>query len=251
MKIATWNINSIRVRIEQLLEFLESRDIDVLLLQEIKCQDKDFPAFVFENSNYNYAVFGQKSYNGVAILSRFRIEDIKLGTEVFVGDLQARYIEAFINGFSFASVYVPNGKSPDDPAYKYKIDFLNTLLEYLAQKEKFILGGDFNITMDDSDVYDPKLWKGKICCTELERSKLNEFKDLGYRDINRELNPQGELYTWWDYRRDALSKNRGLRLDYFFVDPKVSVKFCFVDKETRSKDRPSDHAPVVAWLAQS
>ena len=246
MRIATWNINSIRVRMEQLLAFLKEQDIDVLLLQEIKCQDKDFPAFVFENSEYNFALFGQKSYNGVAILSKYRIEDVKLGSEIFVEDSQARYIEAFINGYSFASVYVPNGRSPDDPAYQYKIAFLDTLLGYLSNRpNNFILGGDFNITMDDRDVYDPKLWKGKICCTDLERERLKEFVQLGYIDINREMNPEKIIYTWWDYRRDALQKDRGLRLDYLFTDPKITVKSCFVDKKTRSQERPSDHAPVV------
>jgi exodeoxyribonuclease-3 len=248
MKIATWNINSIRVRIEQLLRFIKEHNIDVILLQEIKCRNEDFPEYIFDELGYNCSIFGQKTYNGVAILSKYIIDDVKFGTEIFVGDAQARYIEALINGYNLASIYVPNGQFPESPAYQYKLSFLETLINYLKQSmtnSKYILAGDFNITMTDDDVYDPKLWKDKICCTIKERNKLKDIINLGYKDVIRSLQPDEQIYTWWDYRRDALLKNRGLRLDYFFINPDINVKNGYIAKQIREQPRPSDHAPVV------
>ncbi|MDR3030961.1 MAG: exodeoxyribonuclease III [Holosporales bacterium] len=248
MKIATWNVNSVRVRLSQVLEFIEKYDIDIILLQEIKCKTEEFPKYIFDDIGYNCRIFGQKSYNGVAILSKYMIEDVIFGAEIFLEDSQARYVEALINGYNFASVYVPNGKSPDDPAYQYKLDFLDILINRLKQTSslsQYILAGDFNITMADTDVYDPDLWKNKICCTELERTKLRDIVNLGYRDIMKELRPFEEIYTWWDYRRETFSKNKGLRLDYFFVDHRIQINNCHVAKEIRNQLRPSDHAPVI------
>lgn len=248
MIIATWNVNSIRARIEHLAEFLSHRNVDVILLQEIKCMTEVFPKEYFEDLGYNCAVLGQKSYNGVAILSKYRIEDVKLGTEVFEGDLQSRYIEAFINGCRLASIYVPNGQDVNLPAYAYKLDFLNTLKDYLRNEindDKFIIGGDFNIARSDLDVYNPKAWKGKVCCTVSERESFEELLDLGLSDYHRSISGDKPIYTWWDYRHFAFAKNYGLRLDYLLTTPNVIIKDCSVALEMRDKERPSDHAPVV------
>lgn len=248
MKIATWNVNSIRVRYEQLVNFLQNHDIDVILLQELKCQTKAFPSEQFEDIGYNCAVFGQKTYNGVAILSKYLIEDIIFGSEIFDDDEQARYIEAFINGFKIASVYVPNGQSVELPAYQYKLKFLEKLKNHLSksiQNEDFIIGGDFNIARSDIDVYNPKAWKDKVCCTDIEREKFEEILDIGFCDMHREISGSNPIYTWWDYRHMGFPKNYGLRLDYILSTKNIKIKSCNVDLETRALKQPSDHAPII------
>ncbi|MBQ9334966.1 MAG: exodeoxyribonuclease III [Alphaproteobacteria bacterium] len=250
MRIATWNVNSVRARIEHLAEFLKSNEIDVILLQELKCVTEAFPRGYFEDLGYNSLIYGQKSYNGVAILSRYRIECLHMGNEVFVDDRQARYVEALINGYIVASVYVPNGQDVELPAYGYKLNFLQILTSHIkrtSQNEKFIIGGDFNIARTDADVYNPKAWKGKVCCTERERELFEDLINIGLRDTIREFAKSEDepIYTWWDYRRFAFTKNYGLRLDYVLATPNVEVKSCFIDKSVRGKARPSDHAPVI------
>lgn len=247
MKVASWNINSIRVRLSQLLEWLQKDSIDVLLLQEIKCLEEVFPKEHLEDAGFNVAVYGQKTYNGVAILSRFLIEDVVKGQEIFEGDPQARYIEAFINNHSFASVYVPNGVAPETEAYFYKLKFLRTLSEHIKGHSKFVIGGDFNIAITDLDVYNPRLWKDHICCTAAERESLTWFvKENSLKDCLREEHPGQEgLYSWWDYRTGGFAKDRGLRLDYLFASPDVSFSNSYVAKNMRGKEKPSDHAPVV------
>lgn len=248
MKIATWNVNSIRVRIEHLTELLQNEKIDVILLQELKCMTEVFPKEYFEDLGYNILVFGQKTYNGVAILSKYRIECAKFGTEIFKNDEQSRYVEAFINGINIASVYVPNGQDVKLPAYSYKLNFLETLKNHLSEKVeegKFIIGGDFNIARSDIDVYNPKSWKGKVCCTDKERELFQDILDIGFSDTHRKFSGDESIYTWWDYRHGGFSKNYGLRLDYLLSTGNVDVENCYVDIETRSKERPSDHAPVI------
>ncbi|MDR0630441.1 MAG: exodeoxyribonuclease III [Holosporales bacterium] len=248
MIIATWNINSVRVRTEQLRFLLQSKDIDIVLLQEIKCVTEAFPSEIFENLGYNCAVFGQKAHNGVAILAKYKIEDIRFGNSVFINDPSARYIEAFIKGYKVASVYVPNGQAPNSPQYFYKLDFLNTLITDFTKSiknEKFIIGGDFNITRSDLDVYDPQLWKGAICCTDAERSKFASFLEIGFIDKHREMSGNDAIYTWWDYRTFGFKKGNGLRLDYMLTTENIMVNKCYVSLETRALERPSDHAPVI------
>jgi exodeoxyribonuclease-3 len=256
--VATWNINSVRVRAEQLCGLLLGKSggtsaIDVVLLQEIKCVAEAFPREFFEDIGYNCLVFGQKSNNGVAILSKYRIEDERFGDSIFAGDQSARYVDALINGYRIASVYVPNGQSPESPQYQYKLRFLETLKDSLArsiQNEKLIIGGDFNITRDDSDVYDAKLWNDKrICCTKPERDMLAEIIEIGLADKHRELSGDAAIYTWWDYRSAGFAKNNGLRLDYMLTTHDVDVRACYVDLGTRALERPSDHAPVVVDIA--
>jgi exodeoxyribonuclease-3 len=249
MKIATWNVNSVRVRAQQTVRFATEYDIDVLLLQELKCSDSMFPCELFEDAGYNCAIFGQKSYNGVAILSRYLIEDIKVGSDVFVGDPSSRYVEAFINGFRIASVYVPNGGHDTlSESYRYKLAFMNVLTHYISTEirhGKFIIGGDFNIARGDIDVYDPNLWKGRVCCTAPEREALQYLIDIGFIDIHRAMHENKAAYTWWDYRRGSVSRNHGLRIDYVLATHDVTTKDSTVVVSERTVPRPSDHAPVV------
>lgn len=250
MRVATWNVNSVRARVEHLEHFLNENDIDVVLLQELKCVSEAFPREYFEDIGYNCLVYGQKSYNGVAILSRYSIECLKIGNEIFKDDLQARYIEALVNGYVVASVYVPNGQDPSAPAYEYKLSFLKILANHIkdiSQGEKFIIGGDFNIARTDADVYNPKAWQGKVCCTERERELFEDLINLGLRDVILEFakSENGPIYTWWDYRHFAFRKNYGLRLDYILTTSNIEVQNCFIDRCTRAKERPSDHAPVI------
>lgn len=247
MKIATWNINSIRVRAEQLRNWLENSRADIVLLQETKCIDEAFPREMFEDIGYNIATYGQKTYNGVAILSKFMIEDIIRGDFIFEDDKQARYIQAFINGYNIASVYVPNGTDPLCEQYYYKLKFLSTLKNHVRQMEKFVLGGDFNIARNDQDVYDPGLWRDKICCTIQEREALNAIiTECGLSDCLREQHlEQNDLYTWWNYRAGGFAKNYGLRLDYLFVTSDIKYSNTTVGTEMRCQQRPSDHAPVI------
>lgn len=250
MRIATWNLNSVRARIEHLLAFLKEKDIDIILLQELKCLTELFPREYFEDLGYNCLVYGQKSYNGVAILSRYQIECLKMGNEIFENDTQARYVEALVNGYVLSSVYVPNGQNVTTPAYEYKLNFLKILINHVkdvSRNEKFIIGGDFNIARTDADVYNPKAWKGQVCCTERERELFEILINVGLRDIMREFtnSDNNPIYTWWDYRHFAFAKDYGLRLDYLLATPNVEILDCSIDRSVRAKARPSDHAPVV------
>ena len=250
----TWNINSIRVRLPFLLSWLKEKGPDVVLLQETKVTDEQFPREEIENLHYNIATYGQKSYNGVAILSKFPIEDVTRGIPGFEHD-QARYIEAVIRGTRVASVYVPNGMAVGSDKYDYKLEFLNHLNRHtqklLTYEEVFLLGGDFNIAPQDEDVYDPQEWHEKILCSTPEREGLRALIYLGLTDALRALHPhEHDLYTWWDYRGGAWQNNEGLRIDHFLLSPQATdcLKDTFVDKEVRGLEKASDHAPVCCQL---
>jgi exodeoxyribonuclease-3 len=227
--------------------WLTDNNVDVVLLQEIKCMDNSFPTVFFEDSGFNVSVFGQKSYNGVAILSRYMIEEVVKGDKVFTYDSQARYIEALINGYTLISVYVPNGTSPDSDQYIYKLRFLETLSERLFNLGKFIIGGDFNVALTDNDVYDPNLWHEQICCTEKERQSLRSLINTNnLNDCIRTFYGDSEkIYTWWDYRAHGFSKNNGLRLDYFLTSKDIQTNHAKILRKVRAMPRPSDHAPIV------
>lgn len=250
----SWNINSIRVRLPSFLPWLKERGPDVVLLQETKVMDDQFPREEIENLNYNIATYGQKTYNGVAILSKYPIEDITRGIPGFEDD-QARYIEAVVKGVRVASVYVPNGMEVGSDKYQYKLNFLKHLYthtqELLTYDEAFLLGGDFNIAPADQDVYDPQEWYEKILCSTPEREGLRSLMYLGLTDALRALHPQEkDLYTWWDYRGGAWQNNEGLRIDHFLLSPQAAdcLKEAFVDKDVRSLEKASDHAPVCCGL---
>ncbi|CAO5678839.1 MAG: Exodeoxyribonuclease III [Holosporales bacterium] len=250
MKIATWNVNSIRARLQNVLDWLKINPVDVLLLQELKCQTHDFPKVPFYDLGYNQAILGQKTYNGVAILSHKKAEDIVLGIDHFEDD-QARYIEAVIGTKRFVSVYVPNGSDMGSEKFEYKLDFLNSLTAHLKRlltyKEEVIIGGDFNIAPTDLDVYDPKKWEGQTICSNKERLAFQKILNLGYIDAFRDFNPKSREFTWWDYRGGSFKKDEGLRIDHFLLSPEAAdcVKKIYIDKTPRSLEKPSDHTPVV------
>ncbi len=247
MRIATWNVNSIRMRIDHIVNFLKSDNIDVLLLQELKCTNDQFPYEILESAGYNCVVLGQKTYNGVAILSKYLTEEIRYGNEIF-NDQQARYVECLICGKRIASVYVPNGQEVGATAYDYKINFFEQLTSYLEKEIKnddFIIGGDFNVCRNDMDVYNPKLWKDKICCSDKERECFEKLLSIGFFDWHRELYNNEKIYTWWDYRFQGFAKNHGLRIDYLLTTRNIDVQSMYIDLCTRSKEKPSDHAAVV------
>lgn len=248
MRIATWNVNSIRVRIQQVLNFLKNYDVDILMMQEIKCTNKIFPSNIFENNGFNCAVYGQKTYNGVAIVSKYIIEDVNTGNSIFKKDQSARYIDAFINGFRIVCVYVPNGQEVNTQYYFYKLEFLDKLIKHLsnvANVEDAIIGGDFNIARSDLDVWNVKLWRGRNCCSNAEREKFQRLLDIGFKDVLRENSDDRELFTWWDYRHDGFKSNHGLRLDYLLASKNINVLSRQRCIKMRSLPQPSDHAPIL------
>ena len=247
MKIATWNVNSIRARLEHVHAFLLNENIDVLLLQEIKCTNELFPSSIFNNIGYNCIINGQKSYNGVAILTKYKAQDILLGDNLFTIK-EARYVEAFINGLRIASVYVPNGREINTDYYFSKLYFLDELINHIkeiSKNEYFIIGGDFNIARSDLDVWNPDLWHNRNCCSTKERDKIDAILNLGLRDSQRDIASTDKIFTWWDYRSSGYSKNNGLRLDYIFTSNNISVKSWYRGLYYRKMPRPSDHCPVI------
>src|ERR1700722_12761703 len=250
LTLATWNINSIRMRLPLLLSWLKEAVPDVVLLQETKVTDDQFPMDEIETLKYNVALYGQKTYNGVAILSKFPIEEVVCGIPGFEDD-QARYIEAVVKGIRVASVYVPNGMAVGSDKYAYKLDFLRHLYAHtqrlLTYDEAFILGGDFNVAPTDEDVYDPQEWHEQILCSTPEREGFRSLVYLGLVDALRAFHvDEKELYTWWDYRRGAWQNNFGLRIDHLLLSPQAAdhLKDIYVEKKVREAEKTSDHAPV-------
>jgi exodeoxyribonuclease-3 len=255
MKIATWNVNSIRTRLEHVCAWLQEDRPDVVLFQEIKGTQEVFPFEALEDQGYNLAVYGQKSYNGVAIASKFPLEDIQIGLPNRPEDPQARYIEAVTGGVRVASVYVPNGQTVGSEKFAYKLSFMESLTAHMAHlltyDEAILVGGDYNITRDDQDVYDPIGWREEILCSTAERQALRQLLHLGYTDLVRQALPEAKTYTWWDYRKDSFSQNRGLRIDHVLASSQAvdRLQAAGVDLQLRGLERPSDHAPV--WVELS
>lgn len=254
MKIVTWNVNSIRARLENICEWLSENKPDVVLLQETKCQTQDFPYEAIEDLGYNVAVHGQKSYNGVAILAKHPIEDVTPGLPTFTDDEQARYIEAVVGTVRVASVYVPNGLAVGSEKYRYKLQFLERLHDHLAAtlkyEEAFVIGGDYNIAPNDEDVANPESWKGEILCSTAERQAFHGLLHLGYTDALRINNTSPRPWTWWDYRSSAWPNDEGLRIDHFLLSPQAVDLYedAGIDKQPRGKEKASDHAPVWCQL---
>ena len=253
MRIVTWNVNSVRMRLTHLLGFLERHRPDVVCLQETKIPDEAFPRLEIESMGYGIETHGQKGYNGVAIISKPPIEHVVRG----FGDLddaQKRVIAATVNGVRVMSVYVPNGESTHSAKYVAKLAWLDHFLRILGERHRaadsLIICGDFNIAPEDRDVYDPKRWRGKILCSDPEREKFRAFLGWGLHDAVRVTTQEGGFYTWWDYRLSGFKRNWGLRLDHFLVSAPLAprVREVWVDREVRGMDKPSDHAPVVLEL---
>ena len=253
-KIATWNINSVRMRQEALANWLHSNHIDVVLLQETKCQNEQFPEEIFSDLGYNCYIHGQKSYNGVAVFSKFPVDEIITNFPSNPCPDEARFIEvrgSFPIGYSrIISVYVPNGGEVESDKYHTKLKFLDSLKEYLNAREfdeKLIIGGDFNVAPEEIDVYSAQALRGTTCFTDIERSKIRSILNSGLIDSARLLNPNLQEFSWWDYRAGCFQKDNGLRIDYILTSPNCAslIKECSVDKAERAKEKASDHAPVV------
>lgn len=261
MKIVNWNINSIRMRISHLLEMLSKDGPDLVLLQETKCQDESFPELEINDLGYNICKYGQKTFNGVAILSKYKIEEVNNILPVQNDgeiDNQARYLEVVISEggriFRVISVYVPNGNEVGSEKYIYKLNFykrLNAHLQsLLTEDEHLIVAGDFNVANLEIDVFDPKSFAGKICFEINERKAFRELLSLGLIDVQRFLNPDAKSFTWWDYRAGAFNYDKGLKIDYFLLNPRAMdlVKEYKTLREYRALEKPSDHAPIMLEL---
>jgi exodeoxyribonuclease-3 len=249
MIIATWNVNSVRARLERLLAWLEKVAPDVLCLQEIKVVTEAFPYEAVQQAGYQAAVYGQKTYNGVAILARQDIRDVARGLE---DDPEARLIAATVGGVRVVSAYVPNGREVGTEHYQYKLDWLAKLermLRHMADPAgEWVLCGDLNIAPGDSDVAFPDVWADSVLCHADARAALAAVRDWGLVDCFQQHHPEGGLYSWWDYRRGAFARNDGLRLDHVYATAPLAERCrgVQIDRDERRGDKPSDHAPVIA-----
>jgi exodeoxyribonuclease III len=254
MKLATWNVNSVRARLPRVTAWLESARPDVVCLQETKVEDSDFPHEAFSALGYTCTVFGQRTYNGVAIVSRLPVNDVSMGFGDGDADTEARFICATVSEIRIASLYVPNGKMVGDPKFEYKLKWLSRLLSWLERHatpfSTLALCGDYNIAPDDRDVYDPVAWKDQVLCHPSERAAYQRLLDWGLQDVFRRFHQEGGLYSWWDYRQLGFPKNRGLRIDHLLCTQKLAdrTQSAIVDREARKGKDPSDHAPVIVEI---
>ena len=259
LKFATWNVNSLAVRLPQVLDWLVAQattaPVDVLVLQETKLTDDKFPCAEIEAAGYQVHWFGQKTYNGVALLSRTPVEDIARNIAGF-DDEQARLIAGTVNGVRVIGGYFPNGQAPDSDKFAYKMRWLTGLHNWvkaeLARHPRLVLMGDFNIAPEDRDAYDPVLLAGTIHLTPEERAHFQGLIGLGLVDAFRLFEQPAKAYSWWDYRMLAFRKNQGLRIDHILVSEALRSKVtaCTIDRLPRKNERPSDHAPVIVELAR-
>jgi exodeoxyribonuclease-3 len=254
-KIASWNVNSLKVRLPQVLDWLEDSQTDVLALQETKLEDSAFPQEAFQEAGYEVIFRGQKTYNGVAWISRHPMTDV---SDSFVDfpDEQKRILAVTVNDTRLINFYIPNGQSIDSPKYEYKLNWLNAMNNFIHQElqkyPKLVVVGDFNIAPDDIDVYDPKQWFGQVLVSDPERMAFSKLIRQGLTDIVRMKHPhEDNLYSWWDYRAAAFRRGMGLRIDHILMtQPLVDMTIgTGIDKEPRKHERPSDHAPV--WVSLS
>ena len=253
MKLATWNVNSLKVRLPQVLDWLAANPIEVLCLQETKQQDADFPEDELQAAGYHSVFVGQRTYNGVAILSREKASDVQTGIPGFE-DEQKRVIAATFGDLRVVCVYIPNGQSIDSDKYQYKLGWLRALHDWLKQElvryPKLVLLGDYNIAPEDRDVHDPAAWVGNVLVSEPERDAFRALQALGLKDSYRLFEQPEKTFSWWDYRMMAYRRNMGMRIDHILIsEPLVpQCKSCVIDKAPRKLERPSDHTPVVVEL---
>jgi len=253
MKILSVNINSIRARIESFLEILNKGEYDVICVQELKASDADFPHALFDASGYNVKAYGQKSYNGVAVFSKPSIEDVQRGMPGYA-DPNARFMECIIDGrIRLINVYMPNGEAEDSPKFPYKIEWMEAFTKYirshLDSEEAVIITGDFNVAIQDEDVWNPKNYEGSSISAPAARKIMQSWLDAGWTDEWRFINGEMTGYTWYGYRGigDQVAKGHGLRLDYFLTNRAAAklVKNCYIDMEPRLADKPTDHVGLV------
>lgn len=254
MQVATWNVNSLAVRLPQVLDWLSQHQPEVVVLQETKLTDDKFPHAEFAQAGYAAQWFGQKTYNGVALLSKAPAVDVVRNIPGFA-DEQARVIAGTVGELRVIGAYFPNGQAPGTDKFEYKMQWMRSLRDWvreeLAHHPKLVLMGDYNVAPEDRDVYDPIAWAGQIHCTPEEREQFRLLLALGLHDAFRLFEQPEKSWTWWDYRNLAFRKNQGLRIDHILVSEalKASVTSCTIDKAPRKNERPSDHAPVVAVIS--
>jgi exodeoxyribonuclease-3 len=251
MKIATWNVNSLNVRLPHVLEWLASAEPDVLVLQEIKQVSEVFPEASFVEAGYQAVASGQKTYNGVAVISRKPSADQVTDFPGFE-DPQRRILASTIDGVRVINLYVPNGHSVGSEKYEYKLGWLAALNVFLNDQmkthDKLVVLGDFNIAPEDRDVYDAEKWGDDILCSPLEREALGELLKLGLTDVYRNFEQPEKAFSWWDYRRAGFQRNAGLRIDLILTSDTMTAacQVSYIDREPRTWERPSDHTPVIA-----
>ena len=249
MNITTWNVNSLKVRLPHVLEYLAQEKPDILALQETKQQDKDFPQAEIEAAGYCVQWAGQKTYNGVALLSRHEASDVVVDVPN-LDDVQRRLLAATVDGVRIVNVYIPNGQEVGCDKYRYKFRWLHALHDFLKaeleQHEQLIVLGDYNIAPADLDIHDPSRWVEKIMCSRDERAWFFSLMDLGLVDTLRQLYPDEAMHSWWDYRMNAFRRGWGIRIDHILATPTLQPKAGGVHSAYRAKERPSDHAPV--WV---
>ena len=258
VKIATWNVNSVKARLGHVLDWLKQAEPDIALLQELKCVEENFPLMEVEDAGYSVALSGQKTYNGVAILSRTALEDVSTGLPGNESDVQARYVEAVTNidgeMIRVASIYLPNGNPVDTEKYDYKLGWMDHLKSHakslLALEETVVLGGDYNVIPEDGDVWEPGLWRDDALFRMEVRAKFREILNMGYTEAYRALHSELGRYSFWDYQAGAWQKDNGLRIDHLLLSPQATdmLTACEIDKTPRGKVKPSDHTPVWCEL---
>ncbi|CAM3483247.1 exodeoxyribonuclease III [Legionella longbeachae] len=252
IKLASWNVNSLKVRLEQVISWLDSSHVDILAIQETKLIDDNFPRAVFEEKGYHVVFSGQKTYNGVAIISRYPFSDV-LTDIPDLDDPQRRILIVTVAGFRLINLYVPNGSELTSDKYQYKLDWLQKVTNFIQQQiniySKIAVVGDFNIAPEDRDVHDPIAWEGSVLVSPAERNAFVQLLQLGFHDSFRNFVQEDQSFSWWDYRAAAFRRNRGLRIDHILLSKELN-HLCtqsVIDKEPRKVERPSDHAPV--WVA--
>ena len=255
MLIATWNVNSVLARLPVLTRWLDLVKPDVLCMQETKCTDDKFPMLIFQERGYNCQLFGQQSYNGVAILTRETCDVVRRGYPDDDETAQSRLLTTQAGGINLVTVYIPNGQSVGSEKYAFKLDWMRRLREFVHAhydpKTPVLLCGDFNVAPEDRDVHDVRLWQGRIMFSEAERAALQSIKDWGFTDAFRLHTEATGHYTWWDYRAGAFRRNLGLRIDHIWIsEPLVGrITRTWIDTETRKWEKPSDHAPVITEIS--
>jgi len=253
MRIATWNVNSVRQRLESLLAWLAERKPDIVCLQEIKCLAEDFPTLELRGLGYHVEALGQRAYNGVALLSREAPKDVMRGLPGDPADDHARYIEGTIGDIRVASIYLPNGNPVESDKYPYKLAWMKRLATraraLLDSEQPVVLAGDYNVCPTDDDVYDPEGWRDDALCKRESRAAFRVLPNLGYVDAFRALHAERRRYTFWDYQAGRWNRDEGLRIDHLLLSPQAADRLeqCEIDKTPRGKDKASDHTPI--WCA--
>ncbi len=248
--VVSWNVNSIKSRLQNFFEFVDKYSPDIILLQELKCLEDAFPKMEIEDKGYNLAISGEKTYNGVAILSKSPIEDVVKKLPGDVEDTHARYIEAFTMGMRVCSVYVPNGQEVGSDKFQYKLKFFDRLNDHiktlLQYEEQLVIGGDYNVAPEDIDVYNPKALDGSICFHSEERKRFRKLINNGMADSYRIMHPNKQEFSWWDYRSGAWDQNKGMRIDQILLSPQSCDRLneAGIYSDIRAQQKASDHAPI-------